>query len=115
MTNLVYAALAVAAGVAATVQAATNAGLAQATGLGPAVIINTIVVLLVSIGLWAATGAPCAIAKTAEPASGAAAVPLISVRRETIEDPFLCPVAGATGSEAGDFTRFRMWTTVRCR
>jgi transporter family-2 protein len=58
MTNLVYAALAVAAGVAATVQAATNAGLARATGLGPTVIINTIVVLLASIGLWAATGAP---------------------------------------------------------
>ena len=58
MTNLMYAALAVAAGAAATVQAATNAGLARATGLGPAVVINTIVVLLASIGLWAATGAP---------------------------------------------------------
>jgi transporter family-2 protein len=58
MTNLVYAALAIAAGVAATLQAATNAGLVRATGLGPAVVINTIVVLLASIGLWAATGAP---------------------------------------------------------
>src|SRR5258705_3522990 len=58
MTNLVYTALAIAAGVAATVQAATNAGLARATGLGPAVVINTVVVLLASIGLWAATGAP---------------------------------------------------------
>jgi transporter family-2 protein len=58
MTDLVYAALAVAAGAAATVQAATNAGLARATGLGQAVIVNTIVVLLASIGLWAALGAP---------------------------------------------------------
>ena len=58
MTNLVYAALAVAAGAAATLQAAMNAGLARATGLGPALVINTIVVLLASIGLWAATGAP---------------------------------------------------------
>ena len=58
MTNLMYATLAVAAGAAATVQAATNAGLARATGLGPAVVINTIVVLLASIALWATTGAP---------------------------------------------------------
>jgi len=57
MTNFVYAALAVAAGVAATVQAATNAGLARTTGLGPAVVINTIVVLFPSIALWAAMGA----------------------------------------------------------
>jgi transporter family-2 protein len=58
MTDLVYAALAIAAGVAATVQAATNAGLARSTGLGAAVVINTVVVLLASIVLWAATGAP---------------------------------------------------------
>jgi len=57
MTNLVYAALAVAAGVAATLQAAMNAGLARATGLGPAVVINTIVVLFASFGMWAAMGA----------------------------------------------------------
>jgi transporter family-2 protein len=57
MTSLVYAALAVAAGVAATIQGATNAALTRSTGLGPAVIINTIVVLIPSIVLWAAMGA----------------------------------------------------------
>jgi transporter family-2 protein len=52
----VFAALAFAAGVAAAVQAAMNAGLARSTGLGPALIINTVVVLIGAIGLWAATG-----------------------------------------------------------
>jgi transporter family-2 protein len=57
MMNLAHAALAVVAGVSATIQAATNAALARETGLGPTVIINTIVVAFASIGLWAAMGA----------------------------------------------------------
>lgn len=56
-TKIVFAALAIAAGVAAAMQAATNAGLARAAGLGPALIINTVTVLIGTIGLWAATGA----------------------------------------------------------
>jgi transporter family-2 protein len=56
-TKIVFAALAIAAGVAAAVQAATNAGLSKATGLGPALVVNTVVVLSGAIGLWAATGA----------------------------------------------------------
>ena len=51
------AALAFAAGVAAAIQAATNAGLSKWVGLGPALIVNTVVVLIGAIGLWAAMGA----------------------------------------------------------
>jgi transporter family-2 protein len=53
----VLALLAIAAGIAAALQAAINAGLARATGLGPALVVNTVVVLLGTIGLWAALGA----------------------------------------------------------
>jgi transporter family-2 protein len=52
-----FAALAIAAGLAAAMQAATNAGLAKSTGLGPALVINTVIVLISAIGLWAAMGA----------------------------------------------------------
>ena len=52
-----FAALAIAAGVAAATQAATNAGLSKAAGLGPALVINTVIVLIGAIGLWAAMGA----------------------------------------------------------
>ena len=52
-----FAALAIAAGFATALQSATNAGLSRATGLGPALIINTVVVLIGSIALWAALGA----------------------------------------------------------
>src|SRR4029453_4648298 len=51
-----FAALAVAAGVAAALQAATNAGLARAAGLGPALIVNTLIVLISSLGLGAGGG-----------------------------------------------------------
>lgn len=51
------AALAIAAGVAAAMQAATNAGLSKSAGLGPALVVNTVSVLIGAIGLWAATGA----------------------------------------------------------
>src|SRR5262245_18076493 len=57
MLKLIFAALAFAAGVAAAMQAAINAGLARWVGLGPALIINTVVVLISCIGLWAALGA----------------------------------------------------------
>src|SRR5262245_2000255 len=52
-----FAALAVAAGVAAAMQAATNAALAKWAGLGPALIVNTLIVLIGALGLWAAMGA----------------------------------------------------------
>jgi transporter family-2 protein len=52
-----FAALAFAAGLAAAMQAATNAGLSKSTGLGPALVINTVIVLISATGLWAAMGA----------------------------------------------------------
>ena len=55
--KIVFAVLAIAAGVAASMQAAINAGLARSAGLGPALIVNTVVVLISAIGLWAAMGA----------------------------------------------------------
>ena len=54
--KIVFAVLAIAAGMAAALQAATNAGLAKMTGLGPALIINTVIVLIGATGLWAALG-----------------------------------------------------------
>jgi len=57
LMKLVLAGLAVAAGVAAAMQAATNAGLSRAAGLGPALVVNTLVVLTGAIALWAAMGA----------------------------------------------------------
>jgi len=55
--RIVFAALAVAAGVAAAMQAATNAGLSKSAGLGPALVLNTVIVLIAAIALWAAMGA----------------------------------------------------------
>src|SRR2546425_3911899 len=55
--KIVFAALAVAAGVAAAMQAATNAGLSKSAGLGPTLVVNTVIVLIGAIGLWAAMGA----------------------------------------------------------
>jgi transporter family-2 protein len=52
-----FAALAIAAGMAAALQAVTNGALARSTGLAPTLIINTVVVLIGTIGLWAAMGA----------------------------------------------------------
>ena len=48
--------LAVAAGAAGALQAALNAGLARSTGLGPALVTNTVVVLIGTLALWAALG-----------------------------------------------------------
>src|SRR5215472_7205835 len=58
--KIVFAALAVAAGVAAAMQAAANAGLSKSAGLGPALVVNTVVVLIGALALWAATGAATA-------------------------------------------------------
>ena len=55
--KLVFSALAIAAGVAAALQAATNAGLSKSVGLGPALVVNTVIVLIGAVGLWAALGA----------------------------------------------------------
>lgn len=57
MMKIVFAALAISAGVAAAMQAATNAGLSRLTGLGPALVVNTVIVLITAIGLWAMMGA----------------------------------------------------------
>jgi transporter family-2 protein len=57
LTNIAFALLAVAAGVAATMQAATNSGLARSAGLGPTLVVNTVIVLIGVVGLWAASGA----------------------------------------------------------
>ena len=54
--KLIFAALALAAGVALACQGATNQGLQKAAGIGPALIVNTVVVLIGAIGLWVATG-----------------------------------------------------------
>jgi len=56
-TKVLFATLAVAAGMAAALQAAANSGLARVVGLGPALVVNTVVVLLGVIALWAALGA----------------------------------------------------------
>ena len=53
----ILAAYAIAAGIATSFQATTNAGLARYAGLGPALVVNTVVVLIGVIGLWLATGA----------------------------------------------------------
>ena len=55
--KLIFAALAVAAGGAVAFQGATNQSLMKATGIGPALIVNTLVVLAGSIALWMVTGA----------------------------------------------------------
>jgi transporter family-2 protein len=55
--KIVFALLAIATGVALAMQAAANAGLAKLAGLGPALVVNTAIVLIGAIGLWAALGA----------------------------------------------------------
>src|SRR5947209_2574693 len=55
-TKLIFTAFAVAAGIAVPLQGATNQALAKMAGIGPALIINTIVVLIGTVGLWLATG-----------------------------------------------------------
>lgn len=55
--NLILAAFAVLAGVAVVFQGATNQGLLKDIGIGPALLVNTIVVLLGVAILWLVTGA----------------------------------------------------------
>jgi transporter family-2 protein len=50
--QLVPVFLAILAGIAATVQASLNSGLARSTGLAPALIVNTVVVLAGTICFW---------------------------------------------------------------
>jgi transporter family-2 protein len=54
---LLFGAFAVAAGVAVAFQATANAGLARFAGLGPTLVLNTVIVLVGAVGLWLATGA----------------------------------------------------------
>jgi transporter family-2 protein len=56
MTKVLFAALAVLAGVAGTFQASANSGLAQKLGLGAALVVNTSIVLLGALVLFAARG-----------------------------------------------------------
>lgn len=56
MTMLLYALLAMAAGIAGSVQSAANAGLARRAGLGAALVINTIVVMAGSLAVLVARG-----------------------------------------------------------
>src|SRR4051812_41930387 len=55
--KLIFAALAVLAGFAVAFQGATNQGLQKSAGIGPALVANTVVVLIGALGLWLATGA----------------------------------------------------------
>ncbi len=55
--KLILAALAVVAGAAVAFQGATNQGLMKSAGIGPALVLNTVVVLIGATGLWLATGA----------------------------------------------------------
>lgn len=55
--RLVLAGLAVVAGAAVALQGATNQGLQKSAGIGPALVVNTVVVLLGAAFLWLATGA----------------------------------------------------------
>ena len=55
--KLLLAPLALVAGVAVATQAASNSGLRSFTGLGPALVINTAIVLIAAIALWLGLGA----------------------------------------------------------
>ncbi len=55
--KVLFAPLALAAGVAVALQAASNSGLKSLTGLGPALMINTSIVLIATIALWLGLGA----------------------------------------------------------
>jgi len=55
--QFILAALAVVAGAAVAFQGATNQGLLKSVGIGPALVINTLIVLIGVTGLWLGTGA----------------------------------------------------------
>jgi len=54
--KILFAALAVLAGIAAALQASANAGLSQRVGLGAALVVNTSIVLAGTLALFAARG-----------------------------------------------------------
>lgn len=54
--KLLFAGIAVVAGGAAAFQSAANSGLSGRTGLGPALLINSVIVLVASIVLWLGEG-----------------------------------------------------------
>jgi transporter family-2 protein len=56
MTQILFGLIAVAAGVAASLQPAANAGLAARIGLGATLVINSIIVLLGSLGFYVICG-----------------------------------------------------------
>jgi transporter family-2 protein len=53
----IFAALAVVAGAAVAFQGAINQGLLKSAGIGPTLVINTVVVLSGALAIWLATGA----------------------------------------------------------
>src|SRR5438093_3324290 len=55
-TKLLFAALAVCAGIAGSFQSAANAGLSQKTGLGTALVVNTSIVMAGSLAFFLARG-----------------------------------------------------------
>jgi transporter family-2 protein len=55
-TKVSFALLALLAGVAGTLQASANAGLAQRVGLGAALVVNTVIVLAGSLAFFVARG-----------------------------------------------------------
>ena len=57
-SNLLFAALAVCAGIASTLQSAANAGLSQRTGLPSALVVNTSIVMLATLAFLLVRGAP---------------------------------------------------------
>ena len=57
LMNLLMTVLAVVAGVAVAFQGATNQGLMKSAGIGPALVFNTVIVLIGVTGLWIGTGA----------------------------------------------------------
>jgi len=57
LMKLILVTLALVAGVAVAFQGATNQGLLKSAGIGPALIVNTVIVLIGATGLWLATGA----------------------------------------------------------
>jgi bacterial/archaeal transporter family-2 protein len=65
--NMLLALAATVAGVAASFQAAANAGLASRTGLGPALIVNTTVVLLCTFVFFFATHSAATFLPTGTP------------------------------------------------
>ena len=56
--NIVFLLITAIAGVAVAVQAAANSGLGHRVGLGTALMINSVIVIVASIALWVWDGSP---------------------------------------------------------